>query len=144
MKKPKIMTERQFRAWLIPKLRRFSVYWPERRYARENARIEISDGFFKNGKAKIKVMYKCNICAKVVERDNIHIDHIKPVIDLDGFNTWDEYIKSLYCDLSNLQAICETCHSEKSLKENQERVLNRKKSIVTKKKLTYSKKYKKK
>lgn len=135
------MTERQFRAWLIPKLRRFSVYWPQRRYAREDARIEVPDGNFKNGNPKIKVMYKCNICTKIVGRDEIHIDHIKPVVDLDGFNTWDDYINSLFCDVSNLQAICEECHAKKSLKENQQRALNRKKSIVTKKKLTYSGKY---
>lgn len=135
------MTERQFRSWLIPKLRKFSVYWPERRYARENARVEVPDGFFKNGNPKIKVMYKCNICTKIVDRDQIHIDHIKPVVDIDGFNTWDEYIKSLYCGLENLQAICEDCHSIKSAKENEERALKRKKAIVSKKKLKYSKEY---
>ena len=129
------MTERQFRSWLIPKLRKFSVYWPERRYARENARVEVPDGFFKNGNPKIKIMYKCGICSSIVDRDQIHIDHIKPVVDIEGFSTWDEYIKSLFCKLENLQAICEGCHSKKSIKENQERALKRKKKIVSKRKI---------
>lgn len=131
------MTEKQFRNWLIPKLRRFSIYWPQRRYAREAARVEINDGVFKNGNPKIKVMYKCSICSAIVDRDSIHIDHIKPVIDITGFTTWDDYINSLFCDLDNLQAICHNCHLDKSLKENEKR----KKVVATKKKVKHNKKY---
>lgn len=143
MKKPQMMTERQFRAWLIPKLRRFSIYWPQRRHAREAARVEIPNGFTKKGKPKVKVMYKCTSCGAIVERNQIHIDHINPVVDIQGFNTWDEYIKSLFCDLSNLQAICETCHAKKSKKENEERLLKKKKTIATKKKLNNNKRKRK-
>jgi 5-methylcytosine-specific restriction endonuclease McrA len=50
------------------------------------------------------------------------VDHIKPVVDpIKGFQSWDIFIDRLFCEASNLQAICKPCHLLKTNKEKQEK-----------------------
>lgn len=64
------------------------------------------------------------------------MDHIKPVVDpKKGFTTWDDFINRLYCEESNLQAICKGCHSAKTRQEKECRKLSKmEKTMVTLKK----------
>ena len=54
----------------------------------------------------------------------MQVDHEVPVIRpgevLEGL-TWDEVVNRLWCDESNLRAICLPCHKLKSKAENTER-----------------------
>lgn len=44
-----------------------------------------------------------------------HIDHINPVREgKDGLD-WDDYLHSLFCDVSNLQYLSPACHDKKSM-----------------------------
>lgn len=118
-KKPK--TLKQF---LIPVLRKASQRWPAKIQARKNAKVIVDAGFFLNGNVKTKVMYKCQNpeCGKIVDQFGGHIDHIVPVIKVEeGFQDWEKYISSLFCDISNLAHICVECHTIKSQQENTER-----------------------
>lgn len=112
--------------WLVPKLRRASMFWPSKSVARERARVEVQDGFFKNGKEKFKVMYQCAHCEQLVEKTDSQMDHIVPVVDVEGFSTWDEYIRTLFCDESNYQCLCKACHFVKTQAENITRAENKK------------------
>ena len=122
MKKPK--KEKSLKQFLIPFLRKASLRWPPKIEARKRAKVVVPDGFFKNGRERTKVMYKCQNpeCGKLVDQFNGHIDHIIPVIKVDeGFQDWQKYIESLFCSVDNLAHLCVECHEAKSNLEMTER-----------------------
>lgn len=62
--------------------------------------------------------YECNICKNTFTSKEMEIDHIIPIVDPHfGFISWDLFIEKLYCSKANLQAICKTCHKNKTKKE---------------------------
>jgi len=66
--------------------------------------------------------YKCNACENDFPLKAVNVDHIEPVTStIDGFKGWDDYIKRLFCDKSNLQVLCHDCHDIKSASENEVR-----------------------
>jgi len=59
------------------------------------------------------------------------VDHIDPVIPINGFETWDEVINRLFCEVEGYQAICKTCHDDKTKKENDKRrAIKKEKAIL--------------
>lgn len=67
-------------------------------------------------------MYFCNHCKMSFPAKDIQIDHIEPVVPINqDITSWDTYIDRLFCDISNLQALCKPCHKIKSEKENNAR-----------------------
>lgn len=67
---------------------------------------------------------KCAECGKVEAAYQMQVDHIEPLIRpgevLEGLE-WDEVVNRLWCDESNLRAVCVPCHKVKSATENKER-----------------------
>ena len=62
--------------------------------------------------------YQCALCKDEFTQKDVQVYHIKPVIDpKTGFTTWDKYIKRLFCDETNLQVLCITCHKIKTKEE---------------------------
>jgi 5-methylcytosine-specific restriction endonuclease McrA len=73
---------------------------------------------------KDAVQYQCQVCGEWVGSTKVQVDHIEPVIRVDGtWCGWEDFIKRLFCDKSNLQRICLECHGQKSLRERQQRKL---------------------
>lgn len=69
--------------------------------------------------------YKCAHCQGEFTSTNIEVDHINPVVDPKiGFVDWNTYITRLFCEKSNYQALCKTCHKIKSAQEKKERKKN--------------------
>lgn len=73
------------------------------------------------------VRRQCEVCSEWVGSTKIAIDHIDPVVPPEGFpasfDMWDRitmFLKRLWCDKSNLQRICDTCHDSKT---NAERIV---------------------
>lgn len=78
------------------------------------------------------VKRQCEVCNSWVSSTKIAIDHIDPVVPPEGFpasfDLWDRitlFLKRLWCDKSNLQRICNTCHDKKTYKEKIERLLKK-------------------
>jgi 5-methylcytosine-specific restriction endonuclease McrA len=99
------------------------MYDPTRKQVLRAARIEGTrtnkDGSIGKRPA---VYFVCAECEKLVPGTEIQIDHIVPVGKQptwppNGDGTWDKYLTSLFCDASNLRAICRPCHKEKSAHE---------------------------
>jgi hypothetical protein len=72
------------------------------------------------------VKRQCQVCNEWVGSTQIAVDHIDPVVPPDGypshFDMWDRinlFLKRLWCDKSNLQRICDSCHDKKT---NEERI----------------------
>lgn len=68
--------------------------------------------------------YLCALCEGEFPAKEVEVDHIEPVISSKGFTSWDDYIARLFCDKSNLQVVCKSCHKIKSYNEGQERKMN--------------------
>jgi 5-methylcytosine-specific restriction endonuclease McrA len=98
-------------------LRKASRFWAPARECLTKARIA-------------RGMYKCQSCSAVVGNKEIKIDHIDPVIPIEGFQTWDDVINRLFCEEDGYQAICKKCHDEKTKKENTQRKAFRKEKAV--------------
>ncbi len=120
VKRPK--KKKTLQQWLIPKLRKISLYWPEMNEALKRAKVKVQVGHFKNGKPKFKTFIKCESCDELFESEkDINRDHKVPVVDISGFENWDIYLNSLFCSSDNIQIICKPCHEGKTEFENEER-----------------------
>lgn len=118
MEKLKSTKDKRFRSFLMSALRKASRFWSPARECLQNARLE-------------RGIYKCKLCSKVVSSKDIKVDHIDPVIPINGFETWDEVINRLFCEVEGYQAICKTCHDDKTKKENdQRRAIKKEKAIL--------------
>ena len=95
-------------------LRRGTTTWKGRTECLNRGRRKRLVGLHKNGKEKFLFERQCDCCREwFLLKDNcIEIDHIDPVGGFKGdLNVWAE---RLYCDPSNLQALCIPCHLEKT------------------------------
>jgi 5-methylcytosine-specific restriction endonuclease McrA len=125
------------KAFLIPKLRRASRFWRAKNECRNKAKVTIEDGKFKNGNIRYKTKFKCNICHQLFDAHETNVDHINPVVGIEGFTNWDDYINNMFCEVENMQLLCHSCHDAKTSIE----VENRKKfKQKSKKRLTFVKK----
>ena len=100
-------------------LRKASRFWSPARECLTKARIA-------------RGVYKCQICSSIVNNKEIKIDHINPVIPIEGTNSWDEIINRLFCEEDGYQAICKTCHDNKTRDENAKRKAFKKEKAVLK------------
>lgn len=107
--------------WLVPKLRQIARIWPGKNIARDKAKERVHIGFYKNGNPEYKVMYKCVDCEQLFDGKETHVDHQIPVVGIEGFTDWDDYVNRLFCDSNNLVIRCIECHKIKSFLENKER-----------------------
>jgi hypothetical protein len=106
----------------MSKLRSASYKWPARNQALINARVE-------RGK------YKCAMCNEIFSRDQVQIDHIEPVIGLNGFTTWDDVITRMFPEPEGFQILDLNCHDGKTAAEDAMRAYyNKEKKLVDKKK----------
>jgi 5-methylcytosine-specific restriction endonuclease McrA len=72
---------------------------------------------------------ECACCHKPSALYQMQVDHILPIIKVDCSlenMSWDEVVDRTWCDPKNLQALCLTCHKEKTTLEAKERKANRK------------------
>lgn len=106
--------DKRFRSFLIKILRQASYLWAPRSNALKAARV----GYGK---------YECAECKTITSRKEIAIDHIEPVIKVEGFDSWNEVIDRMFCEEDGFQILCHSCHKEKSMEELQHRKRNRSK-----------------
>lgn len=70
---------------------------------------------------RVKKWSVCALCLLKVPTYTVQIDHIDPLLEIgktiEDYN-WDELVERLWCDPSNLQAVCTPCHKAKSKEEN--------------------------
>jgi 5-methylcytosine-specific restriction endonuclease McrA len=78
----------------------------------------------KHGKDLKRVSWTCEKCGKSgLTSKERELDHIIPVSDESGYGEiGKEFLDGLFCDSSNYQVLCISCHSEKSKLELEKRV----------------------
>ena len=58
--------------------------------------------------------------------NNVYVDHIIPIIGPEGFVSWDQTIKRMFCEVDGLQVLCKECHDNKTKQEREQNVIARK------------------
>ncbi len=105
----------------------------EMRVVLQSARVELPPKTLKDGSVgkKNQVRYRCAVCGGLFSQKDVAVDHIEPVIPLHRSEeelTIDEMAYRIWCDVDNLQVICNTtlkknngipsCHKIKTDEEN--------------------------
>jgi hypothetical protein len=102
------------KAFIIASLRKASYRWSPRTAAFTAARVS-------------RGLYCCNLCKGEFSNKEVALDHVNPVVDpVEGFTTWDEYIKRMFCEVDGFQVLCDTCHTSKTMTERELRKQYRK------------------
>lgn len=79
----------------------------------------------------------CKICDQYTPTYLMEVDHSEPIVPLDRTledMSWDEVVNRVWCDPSNLKAMCKPCHKIKTGLERKQRALLKKKGKVCLKK----------
>jgi 5-methylcytosine-specific restriction endonuclease McrA len=100
------MKQFNLRTFLVSQLRRASYRHPTRNEVLKDARID-------------RGLYKCASCNGIFDRSSVQIDHIEPVIKLEGWDSWDGFIERLFCGKEGQQCVCKGCHKSKTFLENE-------------------------
>ena len=115
-------TEARFRSFIISALRAAS-----RRWGQKYAALDVAFTERKTNKKTglLAKHFKCAICSNEFIATDVQVDHIHPVVDpKKGFNTWDEYIDRMFCEVDGYQVLCKPCHKTKTDQEKSERKKN--------------------
>lgn len=114
------LTEAWFRSLIISSLRRASMYWKPKTECIKNARVRVW-------------IYKCSWCGNVVPASlpppkgkkkrvkNILADHKREIVPITWFWWYDEWIERCFVEVDGYQALCKSCHDEKTKIENENR-----------------------
>lgn len=109
-----IMNKQQ-QTFVINALRRASFKWRPRNQAKLAAKVQI--GEFSTGRPKYN--WQCTICGELFKAKDTQMDHVDPVVPLEGFKSGkefdlEEFVERLLCYEKGWQCICKSCHDKKS------------------------------
>tara|TARA_R110000868_G_scaffold224540_1_gene476693 strand:- start:2258 stop:2707 length:450 start_codon:yes stop_codon:yes gene_type:complete len=112
-------TEARFKSFVVSALRTATQRWPPK-YA-------VLDTAFTQRKTNVKTgklakHFECNACKDEFVAKEVQVDHKNPAVDpKKGWQGWDTFIDRLFCEETNLQVLCSSCHRVKTAKEKEER-----------------------
>lgn len=110
-------TKARKRAFIVAVLRSGTRRWPPKYRVLNTAKTEKK---INKSSGRLAQHYRCNACKAEFPASQMQVDHIQPVVDpVKGFKDWNTFIKRLFCDEDNLQAICKLCHKLKTRAERQ-------------------------
>lgn len=121
------------KALFISALRKASYRWKPRQEAKLAARIDAKDPAM----PRLKYKYKCAMCEQYFVDSQVVMDHIEPVVPVEGFKNGmpfdaNEYIERMLCPKENFNCLCASCHDLKTRIENEARYENKQKNKVDK------------
>lgn len=105
-------TEGAFWLFIRNALRRRSIVWKPISLCRERARR-----LYTGTNKRQKYEYQCNICKEWFKGNLVAVDHIDPVGSLKSAQDLPKFVEGLFCEIDNLQVICNECHNKKTLSE---------------------------
>jgi 5-methylcytosine-specific restriction endonuclease McrA len=70
-------------------------------------------------------LHECEECHQLFPAKEVRADHIKPIVPVTGFDTWDKTIERLFCEIEGFQVLCVPCHKVKTDIENKQRKANK-------------------
>lgn len=116
-------TQARFNSFIKGGLRSLSVKWPARYTCLNDAYRETKTNVKTGRMAK---HFECNSCHEQFPQKDVEVNHIIPVIPVEGFDSWDNTIERLFCEKDGLEVLCKPCHKAVTAEENNIRKLNAK------------------
>ena len=116
-------SDAKYNSFIKSALRTASVRWPPRYQCLHDAFVERG---INPSTGRLAKLYKCCKCKGIFTQANIEINHITPVVPLEGFSSWDALIERLFCEKDGLEAVCKPCHKLITAGENKQRKENKK------------------
>lgn len=118
-----LWTEARYNSFIKSALRTASVRWPPRYQCLHDAFVMQGINPATGRQAKL---YRCCKCQELYTAANMEINHIVPVVPVEGFDSWDGVVERLFCEKGGLEALCKPCHKIVTKGENQQRKENKK------------------
>jgi len=106
------MTESAFWSFIRSGLRQKSRWWKPITECKAKAKRP-----YKGPLKRQKFEYQCNQCKDWFPEKKINVDHICPAGSLNSAQDLPDFIERLFCEVDNLQVLCETCHNAKTKSE---------------------------
>ena len=103
------MTESMFWSFIRSGLRQKSRWWKPITQCKLNAKR-----VYKGPLKRQKFEYQCNSCKNWFPEKKINVDHIHPAGSLNCANDLPGFVERLFCEVDNLQVLCEKCHDVKT------------------------------
>lgn len=103
------MTESAFWSFIRSALRQKSRWWKPITQCKMLARRD-----YKGPLKRQKFEYQCNNCKKWFPEKKINVDHINPAGSLNCADDLGPFVERLFCEIDNLQVLCESCHDVKT------------------------------
>jgi len=118
VKSPKIrnagtMTESMFWSFIRSSLRQKSRWWKPISECKLKAKRT-----YKGPNKRQRFEYQCKKCKEWFAEKNINVDHIKPAGSLNCPEDLPGFINRLFCEIDNLQVLCEPCHDVKTKQDS--------------------------
>ena len=103
------MTESAFWSFIRSALRQKSRWWKPILQAKLAARRA-----YKGPNKRQKFEYQCATCNTWLPEKKINVDHIRPAGSLNCAADLPGFVERLFCEIDNLQVLCEKCHDVKT------------------------------
>jgi len=110
------LTESAFWSFIRSGLRQKSRFWKPITQCKMAARRA-----YKGPLKRQKFEYQCNVCSKWFPEKKINIDHIIPAGSLRCANDLPGFVERRFCEVDNLQVLCQDCHDIKTKEEKLKR-----------------------
>jgi hypothetical protein len=111
-------TEARFHSFVKSALRSASIRWPPKYTCLSEASIGVK---LNESTGRMAKHFKCNRCNGEFPQKQVEVNHIIPVVPLEGFTSWDDIIKRMFCEKDGLETVCKPCHKTITKQENEQR-----------------------
>jgi len=110
------MTESAFWSFIRSALRQKSRFWKPITECKLKARR-----LYKGTNKRQKFEYQCNVCKNWFIEKKINVDHINAAGSLRSSEDLPGFVERLFCEVDNLQVLCEKCHDKKTKADKHEK-----------------------
>ena len=110
------LTESAFWSFIRSALRQKSRFWKPITQCKLKSRRN-----YKGPLKRQKFEYQCKECFQWFPDKKINVDHIIPAGTLRCAADLPGFVERLFCEVDNLQVLCETCHNKKTQDEKSKR-----------------------
>jgi 5-methylcytosine-specific restriction endonuclease McrA len=106
------LTESAFWSFIRSGLRQKSRFWKPITQCKMKSRRA-----YKGPLKRQKFEYQCKECLNWFPDKKINVDHISPAGSLRCANDLPGFVERLFCEVDNLQVLCQCCHDIKTKQE---------------------------
>ena len=102
-------TEAGYFGFIRSGLRQKSMKWPPKYDVMNAAKRP-----YKGSDKRRRFEYKCASCKNWKKGSEVSVDHIKECGSLKSYDDLPRFVKNLFCEEDNYQALCKPCHKLKT------------------------------